>query len=290
MRAMKKPSKLGNFDLRFPVYICGGIIILFYVLALTGCVSNSPGVSNIYLVKVQSRLDNTTEVRVGYFGICLTERGRLECVSSYERGTNTVAKDLSNKGVSVPGNAGSLISLALTIQTKIFPPLLAAAGVFFFLGGVALTMLKRSFKKVVAKKPSSSKQLRVATLLLGGAAIVFATASAVATTETTNALGFATSNSTIGSENIRFSAGLALQVLQWFIVGLSLIFQVSIESMFLLPGKVLDVAVLPQQNSGAFQREPMGFNNAFRPPSAQGGPGSPGFNPDEERGFGNQGF
>ncbi|GAW14142.1 hypothetical protein ANO14919_035360 [Xylariales sp. No.14919] len=265
MRPMKKPSKLGNFDLRFPVYICGGIIILFYVLALTGCVSNSPGVSNIYLVKVQSRLDNTTEVRVGYF-------------------------DLSNKGVSVPGDAGSLISLALTIQTKIFPPLLAAAGVFFFLGGVALTMLKRSFKKVVAKKPSSSKQLRVATLLLGGAAILFATASAVATTETTNALGFATSNSTIGSENIRFSAGLALQVLQWFIVGLSLIFQVSIESMFLLPGKVLDVAVLPQQNSGAFQREPMGFNNAFRPPSAQGGPGSPGFNPDEERGFGNQGF
>ena len=42
--------------------------LFIIVLALTGCLSISPGIPNIFLVSLHNSGENTTQVSVGYFG------------------------------------------------------------------------------------------------------------------------------------------------------------------------------------------------------------------------------
>ncbi|TGJ88428.1 hypothetical protein E0Z10_g345 [Xylaria hypoxylon] len=242
---MGKQSKFSNLDYRLVVYLFAGAIILFYVLALTGCLSESPGIPNIFLVNLHKQGANTTQVRVGYFGICINDQSKLECLPSFGKDTKTVVNDLSKRGISKSGDISTLLSIALVIQSKIFPCLLASAGVILLFGVGALVLLKRSLKKPNPRKPLRPQLFRTATMLFGGAAIALAIASAVATTQTANALTFATSTPAIGNGSIRISPGIATQVLQWLIVGFSVIFQISLESMFKVQGNVNAVGTLP---------------------------------------------
>ncbi|KAI0423927.1 Ca2+ regulator and membrane fusion protein Fig1-domain-containing protein [Xylaria sp. FL1042] len=271
---MKKPSKFSNLDYRLVVYLLAGVIILFYVLALTGCLSTSPGIPNIFLANIHNRGENATQIRIGYFGICINTQNNLQCLSSIGKDTETITNGFSHDGLSIPSSVSALLPVALTIQTKIFPCLIAAAGVFFFVGLVALMLLKRSFKKPDPTKPLRPKLFRTATMLFGGTATALAIAAAVATTQTANALAFATSSLTIGNSTIRVSAGIALQVLQWLIVGFSILFQLSLASMFKVEGHVNAVGTLPFHGS-------MG-----RPGSAGGSGGFPSMGPPGSPGFG----
>ncbi|KAI0907373.1 Ca2+ regulator and membrane fusion protein Fig1-domain-containing protein [Ustulina deusta] len=270
---MKKPSKFSNLDYRVVVYLIAGVIILFYVLALTGCLTDSPGIPNIFLVNVHNREENTTQIRVGYFGVCITASSKLQCVSSIGRDTTTIVNGFSNNGILIPSNIGALLSVALTIQSKIFPCLVAAAGVFFFVGVVTLMLLKRSFKKPNPKKPSRPKLFRTATMLFGCTATALAIASAVATTQTANALDFAASSPAIGNGTIRLSPGTALQVLQWLVVGFSVLFQLALANMFKVEGNVNAIGSLPFPGSMGPQGPPGNFH-------PMGPPGSPGFPPE----------
>ncbi|KAI1423119.1 Ca2+ regulator and membrane fusion protein Fig1-domain-containing protein [Xylaria sp. FL1777] len=271
---MKKPSRFHNIDYRLFVYLLAGVIILFYVLALTGCLSDSPGIPDIFLVNVHDRGENTTQVRVGYFGMCIQTSSKLQCLSTIGKDTKTIADDFSHDGISIPNNISTLISVSLTIQSKIFPCLVAAAGVLFFVGVVALSLLKRSFKKPNPKKPLRPKLFRTATMLVGGTAIALAIASAVATTQTANALDFATSSPEIGNGTIGVSSGIALQVLQWFVVGFSVLFQLSLASMFKVEGNVNAVGALPFPGSMGRPGPPGGFGGfpSMEPPESPGFP------------------
>ncbi|KAI1307180.1 Ca2+ regulator and membrane fusion protein Fig1-domain-containing protein [Xylaria venustula] len=279
---MKKPSRFSNIDYRFVVYVFAAAIILFYVLALTGCLSDSPGIPNIFLINIHNRGENTTQVRVGYFGICINTPGDVHCLSSIGKDTKTTAEDFSHKGLSITSNIGTLLSVALTIQSSIFPCLMAAAGVFFVVGLVALMLMKRSFKKPNPRKPLRPKLFRTATMLFGGTGTALAIASAVATTETANALGFAASSSAIGNGTISLSPGIALQVLQWLAVAFSVLFQLSITQMFKVEGRVNAVGSLPMPGSmgppgpsGGFDTGPPPMDYDMGPPMER--PGSPGF-------------
>ncbi|KAI0973454.1 Ca2+ regulator and membrane fusion protein Fig1-domain-containing protein [Xylaria arbuscula] len=297
---MKKPSKFSNIDYRLVVYVFAGAIILFYVLALTGCLSDSPGIPNIFLLNIHNRGENTTQVRVGYFGelfgnfskgpclipntgICINTPGDIHCLSSIGKDTKTITQDLSHNGLSISSNIGTLLSVALTIQSSIFPCLMAAAGVFFLVGLVALMLLKRSFKKPNPRKPLRPKLFRTATMLFGGTATALAIASAVATTETANALGFAASTSAIGNDTISLSPGIALQVLQWLAVAFSVLFQLSLTQMFKVEGRINAVGTLPMPGSMGPPGPPGGFDMGPPPPMEydmgppMGPPGSPRF-------------
>ncbi|KAI0808532.1 Ca2+ regulator and membrane fusion protein Fig1-domain-containing protein [Xylaria sp. FL0064] len=274
---MKKPSKFNNLDYRLVVYLLAGVIILFYVLALTGCLSESPGIPNIFLANIHSRRDNSTQLRIGYFGICINTPHNLQCLSSIGKDMKTITTDFSHDGLPIPSSISALLPVALTIQTKIFPSLVAAAGVFFFVGLIALMLLKRSFKKPDPTKPLRPKLFRTATMLFGGTATALAIAAAVATTQTANALDFATSSPTIGNGTIRVSAGIALQVLQWLIVGFSVLFQLSLASMFKVEGRVNAVGTLPFSGSMGPPGPPGGFGDLPHPGPPMGPPGSPGF-------------
>ncbi|KAH9998541.1 hypothetical protein F4779DRAFT_164925 [Xylariaceae sp. FL0662B] len=110
---------------------------------------------------------------------------------------------------------------------------------------MALLLLKRSLKKPEPNNPSRPKLFRTAAMLLGRFAFALTLASAVATTQTANALGFATSQSLGGTGIIRLSPGVTLQILQWLIVGISVLFQLSLSSMFNIDGKVNAAGILP---------------------------------------------
>ncbi|KAJ3568349.1 hypothetical protein NPX13_g6452 [Xylaria arbuscula] len=242
---MKKRNMFVNLDFRLGAYFLSGVIILFYALALTGCLSVSPGIPNIFLVNIHSTGVNTTQVRVGYFGICVKTTNHLECLSAVGRNNKSITEYLSNNAIKVSSDIRDLVSVGLTIQGKIFPCLVAAAGVFFVVGLVALILLKRSFKKPNLNKPLQSKLFRAATMLFGAAATGLALASAVATTQTANALSFAASSTVIGNGKRHLSPGVALQVLQWLVVAFSVLFHLSLGSMFKIEGHVKAVGTLP---------------------------------------------
>ncbi|KAF2801292.1 uncharacterized protein BDZ99DRAFT_504730 [Mytilinidion resinicola] len=120
------------------------------VLALTGCVSNSPGIPNIFLLKLQptnkdSAVTETLQVRIGYFGMCLGESQNLTCFP----GSSEIDQFFqSHVNGSATDNSSSkrMVSIAGVLQSKIFVCLFAAAGVSFFVGLIFLVLLKHNLK------------------------------------------------------------------------------------------------------------------------------------------------
>lgn len=173
----------------------------------------------------------------------------LECLSSVGQNNKTITEYLTNNAIRVTTNLSVLISAALTIQGKLFPCLLAAGGVVFIISLVALIFLKRTFKKHNQDKPNQSKSILIATMLIGVTAAGLALASAVATTQTANALKFAASSPAIGNGKIRLSPGVTLQALQWLVVAFSTLFQLALVSMFTVEGNVSAAGTEPQGSS-----------------------------------------
>ncbi|KAJ0126831.1 Uncharacterized protein HZ326_30068 [Fusarium oxysporum f. sp. albedinis] len=54
--------------------------LVFYTLSLTGCVSDSPGLPSIFLVAINS--SSTAELRIGYFGVCISGNNSHNCVAT----------------------------------------------------------------------------------------------------------------------------------------------------------------------------------------------------------------
>lgn len=49
-----------------PINLCHYLIII--VLVLTGCLSTSPGIPNLFLVELRAGHSDSMQVRVGYYG------------------------------------------------------------------------------------------------------------------------------------------------------------------------------------------------------------------------------
>ncbi|KAF2839713.1 hypothetical protein M501DRAFT_991727 [Patellaria atrata CBS 101060] len=111
------------------------------ILALTNCVSSSPGIPDIYLVRLQhsSGVLNSTQavVRVGYFGICIGGPGGTECNPTNGATSGTLPGRFLTFG---PNRASlqPLLDVTLVLQTKVILCLLAGAGATFFIGLILL--------------------------------------------------------------------------------------------------------------------------------------------------------
>ncbi|KAF2816372.1 uncharacterized protein BDZ99DRAFT_134771 [Mytilinidion resinicola] len=93
------PRRLQNANYRFLVYFLALPIITLYSLCLSGCVSNSAGIPNIFAVKLQERNETSliSEIRVNYFGLCASVPSKaLYCLSSSGKTADSIGRERLN--------------------------------------------------------------------------------------------------------------------------------------------------------------------------------------------------
>ncbi|KAK4157153.1 Ca2+ regulator and membrane fusion protein Fig1-domain-containing protein [Chaetomidium leptoderma] len=230
--------------LRFAPYLLIVPIIVFHALSLTGCVSTSPAIPNIYVVALRSNINNATEtplqVRIGYFGICGIDEDGTRCQAATGRSVETLTTNLfpelpgdknNNKTSSSSANnrdeITDLITTALDLQSGVFMSVLAGAAVLFVFGVAALVVLKRDIQSPSGwEHPRRSSIIRRATygMLFGSTALTFA--AALATSQAAGALEYGSAG--MSHASVLIKAGTTLQVLQWIVFGFEVLFALAV--------------------------------------------------------------
>ncbi|KAF2112716.1 Ca2+ regulator and membrane fusion protein Fig1-domain-containing protein [Lophiotrema nucula] len=231
-------NRMQNINYRLLNYLLWVPIILFYTLTLTGCISSSPGILNIFLLKLENprRSSSTLEIRVGYFGLCILFSDQRICQSTSGKNTEAILATLrSTSTVSIPESdtLNGIVTVALTLQSKHVIGLLSGAAVLYLFSLVFIALLKRNFKmpltagnQVAIKRRNRLRQASFTTMWLS---VGFALVSAITIHQTTNALSYITQ---VGAASLAITAGQTLIILQWLAFGLSVLFAVGITSMF----------------------------------------------------------
>ncbi|KAH6641066.1 Ca2+ regulator and membrane fusion protein Fig1-domain-containing protein [Chaetomium tenue] len=236
--------------LRYAPYLLILPIIVFHALSLTGCVSTSPAIPNIYVVDLRSNTNVTEDllkVRIGYYGICGIDEDGTRCQSASGRSVETLASNLfpnlnlnttsnstSNKNNNTPQSSEitDLISTALDLQSRTFISVLAAAAVLFILGIGSLILLQRDVASSAASYPDPHPHPRRSTiirrvtyaLLFGSTGLVFA--AALATSQSAGALEYASEG--MNHASVLIKSGTTLQVLQWITFGFEVLFVLAV--------------------------------------------------------------
>ncbi|KAI9711740.1 MAG: hypothetical protein M1820_001885 [Bogoriella megaspora] len=235
-----KTRRIDNVDWRLGTYVLAIPVILFYVLGLTGCVSNSPGISNIYMTQLQMggnpNVTSGTHVNVGYFGICVKDERGSSCLASSKTTSDKLIAKFANgtgDGKATPKDMKTLetlIPVALTIQTKIILCLPAVSGVLFALALICVTLLKRHLK--TTGNASATRQRRWfkrAAMNTSWSSVAFSLASVVALHQTTSALAYTTN---VISSEVHMRSGVALRVLGWLAFSFSALFAFGVSTIF----------------------------------------------------------
>ncbi|KAF2462935.1 uncharacterized protein BDR25DRAFT_195266, partial [Lindgomyces ingoldianus] len=218
-------------------------------LCLTGCVSNSPGIQNIFAVKLEPRNGissmafTVSELRINYFvGICASTSDRLVCQSSSGKTADSLLRFIfdanANNGTDVSGDL-DLVFFAFTLQSKIILCLLAAAGVLLVIGLLVALILKRHLKATQTGNSNTEKRrqsLRLAALAIIWTSVGLALASAITISQVTATMQYVTQMGSVST--IQITAGQILNVLQWLIFSLSALFAAGISSIFKRQGGV----------------------------------------------------
>ncbi|KAK3902449.1 Ca2+ regulator and membrane fusion protein Fig1-domain-containing protein [Staphylotrichum tortipilum] len=239
VKAYLKPAGL----LRIVPFLLIIPIIVFHALSLTGCLSTSPAIPNIYIVSLRSNSTGTNgtetpvQARIGYFGICGIDTTGTRCEPATGKSATTLATNLfpalqntttsssSSNTTRHATEVTTLLTTALDLQSRIFISVLAGGGVLFLLGLPALFLLHRDARSPARfDKPRRSVIIRRATygLLAGSAALAFA--AALATTQAASALEYAAAGVTSGKGEVVIKAGRTLQVMQWLAFGFEVVF------------------------------------------------------------------
>lgn len=194
-------------------------IVLFYVLSLVGCISTSPGVPDIYLLKLNAR-NGPTEVRVGYFGMCAgTNATMSSCLPSFSLGRKAAGDPGNNNIFNTTDPALlRLVDLGHEVQVRVifFVPLLLAS-VLFFVSATTVVVWRNV--------PQVSGAAAAAAFMMHSLALGLLLAAATAVSMVINALHFAVVELTKGQNEIEVTGGSALQAFQWFTVILSVAWQ-----------------------------------------------------------------
>ncbi|KAH6850645.1 Ca2+ regulator and membrane fusion protein Fig1-domain-containing protein [Chaetomium sp. MPI-CAGE-AT-0009] len=230
-----KPSGL----LRFAPYLLILPIVVFHALSLTGCVSTSPAIPNIYVVDLRANTnatDDLLKVRIGYYGICGIDEDGTRCQSASGRSVETLAANLfpelqgnttSKSASSRRSEITDLVSTALDLQSRTFISVLAAAALLYVLGVVALVLLKRDVSSPSSwEHPRRSAIIRRMTygMLFGSTGLVFA--AALATSQSAGALEYASEG--MSHASVLIKSGTTLQVLQWTTFGFEVLFALAV--------------------------------------------------------------
>ncbi|KAF2679530.1 hypothetical protein K458DRAFT_408135 [Lentithecium fluviatile CBS 122367] len=232
-------------DFRIGTYLLAVPSFVFFALSLTGCVSTSSGIPDIFTAKIANGVNTTTstilEVRIGYFGICVSFVGRLDCLPSAGKTSGALLRSLNASTYNVTISASEsmdMLDLALVIQTKIFICLFVVAGLLYTLGVLSLFVLKRSFTAQQDERITRRRYtIRGASLALLWISTAFTLASALSVNQMTSALDYITDvNST---SRFRITGRKTLNVLQWLAFAFTLLFVLGVSSIFTRKGNTL---------------------------------------------------
>ncbi|KAF2111748.1 hypothetical protein BDV96DRAFT_649727 [Lophiotrema nucula] len=213
-------------------------------LTLTGCVTTSLGLANLHLSSSRQYYPDPNWI------LCLA------CSSTHGVSASQLTSKLSDAGGTTLGSKTSaeIIDFAMTLQKKIFPPLLAASAAIFVVGIIAFLLLQRDMQEgeqvvrgssIKNLSPRRTERYRKVTIQSFFIASGLALASAVAVAQATDGIQYAsenigklslgleqTNNLLTGNEAslpaLVITAGKASQILHWFIVGFLAVFSVSI--------------------------------------------------------------
>ncbi|KAF8861441.1 hypothetical protein BDZ45DRAFT_740212 [Acephala macrosclerotiorum] len=218
-----------SINLRLSTYALPIPVLVFYLLALTGCISNSPALPNIYTLKIQSKTGlfanaTVSEIRLGYFA-------GLDCGLT----TGVTAGQLVQKYAQLGNDPTTSIELeqlfswALSLQ-RIIPPLLSVRCALFFIGVLFLAELKRRMWRSQHQRVQRSPSLSIMyTLAIIWGSTAFGLVSAVSVELTT--AGVQSVTSILASSSISLTAGIAVVVLQWLAFSFSAIFALGLHSI-----------------------------------------------------------
>ncbi|KAK4176043.1 Ca2+ regulator and membrane fusion protein Fig1-domain-containing protein [Triangularia setosa] len=214
-------------------------VIVFHALSLTGCVTTSPGIPNIYVVSLRSaELANSNstnldvQVRIGYFGMCgISEENGTLCGSVSGRSVEELSSTLfpaatASNNTLLKNEITDLITTAQDLQTEIFISILAGSAVLFIVGLVALFLFKRDRKKNgVAEWYEQGKWSKIVKRGTYGALFLSAAmtfASALATSQSAGALQI--TSAVMENASVLIKTGTTIQVFQWIAFGFGLSF------------------------------------------------------------------
>lgn len=226
-------------------------------LSLSGCLSTSPILPDLYIVSISRNTTSFPEVRLGYFGefpsvpvpympplteagMCTTSNGTAtRCFSTARSSAVTILPalfpDVHNttepRAVTGPSSneITSLLVAALIFQSQVFIPILAGGGVLFLVGLILLVVLKRSVANPNPDKPKRVEMLKVVLLGFLWLSTALSFTACLSTSETTGALQYSfLLSGASGSAAMIVKPGMALQVLQWLAFGMTMLFTISV--------------------------------------------------------------
>lgn len=240
-------------------------IVVFYILVLVGCNSTSPGLPGLFLVKLANN-ETKAEVHVGLFSLCAGfASNNFTCAGTLGHSIAANASSASTKfflpGTTTvaPSSLQSMLALAAGIQSDstgpggvlsiVYVPLLLSALCFVGAAGslVAFRIFSRSSNKFVGSDGNEYQNEKAlmhernawqAAVMLATGAVMSALAAAISSTVAVRALLFAstslpgTTASSTSTTAIDVSGGTSVQVLQWMIVLLTVLWHPLLESMW----------------------------------------------------------
>ncbi|KAK4669878.1 uncharacterized protein QC763_206860 [Podospora pseudopauciseta] len=223
----------GTGLIRYIPYLFIIPVLVFHALALTGCVSTSPGIPNIYVVSLRSaELANTNntdldvQVRIGYFGMCgISEEHGTLCGTVSGRSVEDLSSTLfpaatASNNTLLKNEITDLITTAQDLQTEIFISILAGAAVLFIVGLVALFFFKQDRKKNATEWYEQGKWSKIVKRGTYGALFLSAAmtfASALATSQSAGALQI--TSAVMENASVLIKTGTTIQVFQWIAFG-----------------------------------------------------------------------
>ncbi|KAI3318273.1 hypothetical protein HD806DRAFT_512367 [Xylariaceae sp. AK1471] len=209
-------------DMRFGIHLLLAILVTFYILVLTGCLSTSPGIPTLFLLRLQR--NGTGEVSVGYFGMCVSQEADnpLTCGSTYSLSSDQVIQKFITHNTTAARQQEDSVRLLLLaahiIQTKVFYPLLAGSAGMFSIVITTFLLLKYYTKKMVSVAESKKARLKLALTVFRQYTFATALAAAFATAQGTGALNFYSAGLSGPTTNMIVTPGVPVQGLQWSIV------------------------------------------------------------------------
>ncbi|CAK7226422.1 hypothetical protein SCUCBS95973_006194 [Sporothrix curviconia] len=241
-------------------------IVVFYILVIVGCNSTSPGLPGIYLVKLANNATKA-EVHVGLFSLCagmdsanLTCAGTLGSTVAVNASSSTTKFFLPGTTTVAPTALQDMLALAAGIQSGstgpggvlsiVYVPLLLSA--LCFVGAAGSLLAFRIFARAGSNKYTGGdgneyqdekafvheRNAWQAAVLLTTGAVMAALAAAISSTVAVRALLFAstslpgTTAPSTSTTAIVVSGGGPMQVLQWMIVVLTMLWHPLLESVW----------------------------------------------------------
>ncbi|EPE34976.1 hypothetical protein GLAREA_10671 [Glarea lozoyensis ATCC 20868] len=220
----------------YVIYGLGVIVIILYGIILAGSSTNTPGMSNLYLVRVHNKQEsvvrkivNITEatylasdvsVGIGYFGMCTSSPSvDRNCMGTHGKdGTDLSKLFLHYKDLSTV----TLYDLTAHIQRNVFTNVVLASYVFFclaFCGLIYIQILRTRRREYKTHK--FNKKVFLAVMWTG---VALAISTAAGSQQAADALQWVGDN---GQGILEIQTGVTLLGLQWVIFTFSLCFAVG---------------------------------------------------------------